>query len=363
MRTAAHADKQNTPVMVASRARRPIVNGRSGSRPPFFLPLVDSCSSFLADSLWTLHDLGCGRDQSCLLSRRLRRPWWSARFPDAVIYELVWTPEIEAALARVDSVSPPAAGPAPFQRSESAVYDITWETAPAGLHLSAGTVTIAAQSGSPAPAPCATENSNPQVGTYRLTGLAQTADWVSRFFEAQDCFAAWSDSAWRPIVTEQRRREGRRRIDRAYDYDFVHRVVRIRGQLALPISPDARDPLSALFYARTLPLKPGYQVTVPVNESGRNIVVNLTALDVERIQVGGKSVEALRVEPRLMYRVQTRRPIDITLWLSHDERHLPLVMRFATDFDLPRRVDFIDPTRPSPREPIDGKRHARSASC
>ena len=329
-----YPDKRNTPVMLESLEHgRPI--GHSGSRPPFFLALVDSMQQFpVADSLWALHDLSVRyvitrapvvlADPTPLVER--------ARFPGAVIYELVWTPAIEAALTQVDSGPLPDAGPAPFHHGESAVYDITWQTAPAGLHVSAGTLTIAAQSGSPAPAPCATEGSGRQGGVYRLTALAQTANWVSRFFEAQDCFAAWSDSAWRPLVAEQRRREGRRSIDQVDAYDLINRVVRIRGQLTLPISSDTRDALSALFYARTLPLEPGYQVTIPVNDSGRNILVNLKALDVEPVQVGGKSVEAVRAEPRLMYRVQTRRPIQITLWLSHDERHLPLVMTFTTDF-------------------------------
>ncbi|HEV3214249.1 MAG TPA: DUF3108 domain-containing protein [Vicinamibacterales bacterium] len=331
-----YPDKRNTPVMLQSLEHgRPIVNGHSGSRPSFFLALVDSMQQFPGvDSLWALHDLPvryvitrspvATADPTPLVER--------ARFPDAVIYELVWTPAIEAVLTQVDSSPLPAAGPPPFHRGERAVYDITWETAPAGLRLSAGTVTIAAQSGPPAPAPCATEGSNSRGGTYRLTALAQTAGWVSRFFEAQDCFAAWSDETWRPIVAEQRRREGRRSIDQVYDYDFINRVVRIGGQMALPISAGTHDPLSALFYARTLPLHPGYQVSVPVNESGRNILVSLTALDIEPVQVGGKSVDAVRAEPRLHYRVQTRQPIQIMLWLTNDERHLPLVMTFASDF-------------------------------
>jgi hypothetical protein len=332
-----YADKQNTPVMVASLEHgRPIVNGHSGSRPPFFLALVDSMQLFPSvDSLWTLHDLGVRYvvSRSSVVAPASSPLVERARFPDAVVYELVWTPSTEAALAPVESNPPPDGGPAPFHRSESAVYNITWDTAPGGLHVSAGTVTIGAQSGSPAPAPCATQDSDHQgEGMYRLTALAETADWVSRFFEARDCFATWSDDRWLPLVAEERRREGRRSIDVASDYDSIRHVVRIRGQIAVPISTGTRDPLSALFYARTLPLGPGYQVTIPVNENGRNILVTLRAHGVESIHMAGKSIEALRAEPRLIYRVETRRPIQITLWLSNDERHLPLVMTFATDF-------------------------------
>ena len=222
-----YADKRNTPVMVASLEHgRPIVNGHSGSRPPFFLALVDSMQQFpSADSLLTLRDLAVRYvvSRSPIAASAPSPLVERARFPGAVIYELVWTPALEAALAHVDTTALPDPGPVPFHRGERATYDITWETAPAGVHLSAGTLTIGAQSGSSTLVPCATENSNAHSGIYHMAALAQTAAWVSRFFEAQDCFAAWSDAAWRPVVTEQRRREGRRSTDRTYEYRLAER--------------------------------------------------------------------------------------------------------------------------------------------
>lgn len=351
-----YADKQNTPVMVASLEHgRPILNGYSGSRPPLFLALVDIMQQFpSADSLWTLRDLAvryvvsprpvslaaAERDAGHVAPSPLVE---RVRFNDAVIYELVWTPETEAALPRPESAAPPDPGPMPFHVSESAVYTVTWETAPGGLHVAAGTVTIAAEAEpSSVPPPCSTGpareraargmNANPPGGIYRLTAFVQTADWVSRFFEARDCFGTWSDKTLLPVVAEQERREGRRIVEQTENYDPARHVVRIGDQLTLPIPPGARDPLSALFYARTLPLAPGYRVRIPVNENGRNIQVNLHVIGVEPVQYGGKTVEAIRAEPQLTYQVQTRRPIQITLWLSTDARHLPLVMAFAADF-------------------------------
>jgi hypothetical protein len=106
----------------------------------------------------------------------------------------------------------------------------------------------------------------------------------------------------------------------------------MQNEIALPISSATRDSLSALFYARTLPLVPGYAADIPVNESGRNVAVHLMVVGEEMVTVGGRSTSALRIQPTLRYAVETRRPIQITLWLSHDARHLPLIMAFDTDF-------------------------------
>jgi hypothetical protein len=44
----------------------------------------------------------------------------------------------------------------------------------------------------------------------------------------------------------------------------------------------------------------------------------------ESIEVAGGTFRALRLEPRLMRRIERRRPIAMTIWLSDDERRVPL---------------------------------------
>ena len=175
-------------------------------------------------------------------------------------------------------------------------------------------------------------DAGPPGAAYRFSAFVQTASWVSRFFEAQDCFRTWTSSVLLPLVVSEERREGRRFIKQEEEFDSLRYVVRIDNNLTLPTEPGARDPLSALVYARTLPLAPGYQVSIPVNENGRNIQVHLNVMGLERIQYDGTAVDAMRAEPTLVYKVQTRKPIRITLWLSNDNRHLPLVMEFVADF-------------------------------
>jgi hypothetical protein len=46
--------------------------------------------------------------------------------------------------------------------------------------------------------------------------------------------------------------------------------------------------------------------------------------EVETIPYRGGSTEALRIEPRLMRRLERRRPLAMTVWLSQDERRIPL---------------------------------------
>lgn len=319
-------DVDSTPAMVQSlEHRRPILNGYSGQRPVFYASLVDALSTFPSDqALVALRETDVRfvvtpapvpTDPTLPLVER-------ARFPDATIYELTWTPAIEDRLARAASIVPPPPGAIPFAPGETARYSVAWSGA--GMNVEAGTLVLRVE-GPP----------------YRLVVEAATAPWISRLFEARDRFVTTTDAALLPQVHERDQNEGSRRVVRAFVFDPAARVVRIGRTVqearagpavALPLAPHARDAIAALFYARTLPLDPGSRYRLPVNEGGRSLTVDLTVSGPERIVVRGRDVDVLRLEPRLQQQVQRRRAIQATLWVSADPRRVPVALDVDAGF-------------------------------
>jgi len=318
-------DVESTPAMVQSlEHRRPIVNGYSGQRPAFYGSFADEINTFPGpDALATLHD---SRVRFVVTPKPLDRAeppvTERARFPDGTIYELQWTPDLETKLVAAGAVEPPPPGPIPFRLGELAHYDVHWDGA--GVSLSAGDISIAVE-----------------PPAYRLVVTAATAPWVARFFEAQDVFRTRVDEELLPRVHERDQHEGSRRVTRAFVFDGAARVVRTGRTLAealdqeavvLPMAPRARDAISALFYLRTLPLRSGDRIRLPVNEAGRNLIAEVTVNGIDRITSLNKQVEAIRVTPVLQRRVEDRQAPAATIWLSNDERHLPLVLDLAAGF-------------------------------
>jgi len=326
-------DVESTPTMVQSlEHRRPIVNGYSGQRPAFYGPFADEINTFpSADALATLHD---SRVRFVVTSKPLERAeppiTERARFDDGTIYELQWTPDLEARLVTANAVEPPPPGPIPFRVGELARYDVHWDGA--GVSLSAGDISIAVE-----------------PPTYRLVVTATTAPWVARFFEAQDVFRTRVDEELLPRVHEREQHEGSRHVTRAFVFDGPARIVRTGRTIAealdqeavvLPMAPRARDAISALFYVRTLPLKTGERVRFPVNEAGRNLVAEVTVNGVDRITSLNKRVEAIRVTPVLQRRAADRQPLAATIWLSNDARRLPLILDLDAGFGH-MRVELV----------------------
>ena len=333
-------DRENSPFMVQSLEHgRPIVNGYSGQRPSFYTSLVDALADpASADARATLKELnvrfvvspealaGAGQAVSPFVER--------TRHDDQVIYELVWTAKSEAALDEVVVAEPPLPGVAPFKVGEQARYDVEWVNGP--LDLTAGQITLSVV------APVAGDRgASGEAPAWVFEVAMDTAPWVSRFFEAHDRFRTAADEAIRPLLHQRALREGRRAVDRVYAYDHAGRRVssgdspaaaRQPGALTLPLPAGARDALTALWYVRTMPLAPGSNLALPLNEAGRNLALNLTVAARETITVDGAQVSALRVEPRFTARVQRRQPIESTLWLSDDRRRVPLVVEVTAGF-------------------------------
>ena len=111
--------------------------------------------------------------------------------------------------------------------------------------------------------------------------------------------------------------------------------------VSLPLPPESRDAISALFYARTLPLEPGARHVFPVNDSGQNLQVELSVEGRETVEVADRPVDAIRLRPRLQRRLERRQPLRATLWVSADASRVPVLLELEAGFGRVR-VELID---------------------
>jgi hypothetical protein len=324
-------DTVNTPCMLQSlEHRRPIVNGYSGIRPPFFPAVVDAMSQIPSPrSLLTLHDLGVeyivadgpltvADPFAATISAR-------GQFGRQHIYQLTWTPETVAAITAADEgPAPPDAGLAGFAAGESATYRVRWTNGP--MNVSAGEMTLAV--------------GTPREGeAYRFLASAKTAPWVARFFEADAQLETTADARLFPISHVETIVEGKRRVERRIDFDFTARQLRmITGgdPVTLPLAANARDPMTALFYVRTLPLAPGASFSLPLSDNGRASRLDITVGPLETVTLDGQPWKVWRVEPRIRQRIERQRPLEITAWMTADARRLPVIMDISAGFGAVR---------------------------
>lgn len=320
-------DRGNAAAMLQSlEHRRPIVNGYSGQRPSFFMGLVDTLNQLpSAEALWTLRDLRV---------RFVVSPGPLAIVPNGplverarlgrdVVYEVVWTPEAEAAVPRPEPPPVPDPGPLPFAAAETLTYTLLWRNS-ASMGLAAGQATLTARS---------VEGAAGAPGARWLLAVqVETAPWVSRFFEARDRIETWADERLMPIRQHQQLREGRRAVDKDTRFDPATRTQTTGDDPPLPWPPGARDGLTALYFARTLALSPGSAPLVPVVEGGRRLRAACLVEGLEAVELAGRRYDTFRMTSRLESSLDRRRPLRATFWITTDRRRVPVVIEVETDF-------------------------------
>jgi Protein of unknown function (DUF3108) len=323
-------DVDNTPAMVQSlEHRRPLLNGYSGQRPAFYPSLVDALSAFPSEEAMlallesdvrfvvTPTPVTIDGRQTALVER--------VRFDEGTIYELRWTPDIDARVRTHTAIEPPPPGPVPFREGERASYTVSWGGAG---NVTAGTIEMRVE-GPP----------------YRFVVSAETAPWIARFYEVHAVLTTIANDRLMPQQQERRMQEGSRSVNRTYLFDNARGVIRIGASVedawsaqavTLPLAAHARDAIATLFYARTLPLTPGARYRVPINDGGRNGIVDFTVSGPDTVLVQGRQRPAMRMEPRIDRRVERRTPPSATVWLDPDGAHVPLAVDITAAFGTVR---------------------------
>jgi hypothetical protein len=320
----------NTPCMLQSLEHgRPIVNGYSGLRPPFFEALLDAAAHLPApQSLLTLHDLGVEYvvndgmlpvdpiNGEVLVER--------ASFGDQHVYQVMWSPEVEARLTAVTDVPPPAPGPAPFVIGESATYHVFWTSGPMKVSAGEATISIAPPQGDE---------------SYRFVVAATTAPWMSRFYEADVKLETTATRRLLPLTYHEAINDGKRLIERQLTFDANrHEVQVVSGgtSIRLPLGDEARDPITALFYLRTLPMEGASHIVLPLNDNGRRMKLDVAVDQLETIAVDGKSWSAWKLEPQLTDRTERRGQLSMATWVSADAHRVPLIVEVTAAFGSAR---------------------------
>jgi hypothetical protein len=130
-----------------------------------------------------------------------------------------------------------------------------------------------------------------------------------------------------------------------YVFDAAQGVIRLGASVeaaqstqavTLPLTVHARDAIAALFFARTLPLTAGARYRVPINEGGRNGIVDVGVAGPDTIVVQGRRRRAIRIDPRIDHRVERRTPPSATVWLDPDAAHVPLAVDITAAFGTVR---------------------------
>ncbi|GAB4389547.1 MAG: DUF3108 domain-containing protein [Thermodesulfovibrionales bacterium] len=127
-------------------------------------------------------------------------------------------------------------------------------------------------------------------------------------------------------------REGRHRKDKEITFDrargkalYMDHLNGERKEAEVPYG--VHDPLSSFYLVRTMDLQVGKSVYVPVFDSKRLWSVEVQVLRKERVEVKAGAFDAIVIKPLMKSEGIFSRKGDIYIWLTDDERRMPVLLR------------------------------------
>ncbi len=170
---------------------------------------------------------------------------------------------------------------------------------------------------------------------YRVSATARSNPAFSTFFEVNDVNEALLDIVqFHTLKFSKDLHEGDFEYSEEVYFDQDAGIVYYPNEtdsslMQMEIPPHALDVLSCLYFARTLPLELGNTYYVDSHVDNENYPLEIIVHERGLIRVPAGEFDCILVQPALRSQGIFDQQGEIWVWLTDDERHMPVLMRSA----------------------------------
>lgn len=165
------------------------------------------------------------------------------------------------------------------------------------------------------------------VKTYHIISTARTNRAFDVVFKVRDRVESFMDfDNLFSLRFEKHLREGKFKRDERVEFDQREHIA-VYPDKTVPIPPNTQDFLSALYYARTLPLEEGQAISMANHSGGKNYPIYVKVHGRERVSVPAGDFDCLVVEPVLQTSSIFEHKGKLTIWVTDDTLRMPVLMR------------------------------------
>ncbi len=172
---------------------------------------------------------------------------------------------------------------------------------------------------------------------YHFRAEAKSSSGFDYIYKVRDRMDSYVDSVMFIVHRFTKRlREGNYKDDKLVSYDHTtHQATMITaGQENKVTVFDslAVDVLSSLYFLRQLPLEVGRPVHIPVHDIDKKYPLMVEVQKKETVTVPAGKFNCIKVEPKLESEGIFKRKGKIWVWLTDDDRHVPVMMASELPF-------------------------------
>ena len=208
----------------------------------------------------------------------------------------------------------------PFKDGEKFIYEVSW------IGIVAGTVSF--------------EVKNDYLDStplYHLFVKAQTGKFFSHFFTVRDYIESYfTKDKFLTVYFRKNLREGKYRKVQKVKYDLENRyfILREGKQSYTKIKEGkfpkgARDPITALYYVRTLPFEKGKIINVIAHADGKIYPLKIKIHGIEYVSTRLGEFRTWKIEPLPTFegRIFKISKSRLRIWVTDDEKRIPVLIK------------------------------------
>jgi hypothetical protein len=163
---------------------------------------------------------------------------------------------------------------------------------------------------------------------YRFVSTATSSRFFSTFFKVKDeVISVWSPTRGVPVQFERRISEGKFRKNETVRFDHEGKVAVYEDGTELEIPDGVQDVLSAFYAVRTHRLRVGDVIDIFNHNDRKNYDLQVRVLSRETVTVPAGEFDCFVVEPLLETAGLFKQEGRLTIWLTTDARHMPVLMK------------------------------------
>lgn len=204
----------------------------------------------------------------------------------------------------------------PFEPGETLTYKLRWK------FINAGTAVFQVQ-------PIAEIDGIP---AHHFLLTIRSSSILDVFYKVRDRVEGYTDlGVTRSLLYKNEQREGSYSRDVTVTFDWQSETAQFenRDEKRDPIYiyPGTFDPLSVIYYLRMQELVPGSVLKAPATDGKRLVIGRVRVVEKQEVKVPAGTFDAFLVEPalgRLGGVVKRSEAAAVQIWVSADERHIPL---------------------------------------
>lgn len=173
----------------------------------------------------------------------------------------------------------------------------------------------------------------PSEEVIRISSVARSHGAIGRMYPVRDEIRSLiSRVGFSTLRFEKTLNERGREKHELTELDPRARTGRRKGK-QFAYTPPVLDPLSTIYYLRTLDLAPGKKHTMRILADGKDYEIEAVVHKREKISVEGMSFDTWLVEPKMtrggIFRDENNR---LLIWMTADDRRVPVRIRSELEF-------------------------------